>query len=491
MLRKPARIFDRDQEWSWLARFATDPAPGPRLGLVYGRRRQGKTLLVEAVCRQTGGMYHVALEHERALGLQAVGASVGEHRGLRAPLAFEDWVQAIDTVFALGEGGRPVTVVLDELPYLVAQDRSLPSIIQRAVDQATSGDTSRTRLLLCGSAVSVMEQLRIGSAPLFGRATLDLMLHPFDYRTAAAFWGIADRPELAFLVHAVLGGTPAYRTFARRRVPSSLRGFDAWVREVVLDPSGSLLTEPRTLLAEEPTLSDRALYHSILAAISRGRTRTSEIASVLQRPQTALAHPLRVLEEIRLIERQEDALRKRRASYRITEPIVRFYHAVLLPHTQAVGLDRAADVWPAATGASFSSLVLGPHLEDLARRWTARHADREMLGGWPHVVAPTVVHDPTARTSYQVDIVVLPTPGGPPTALAIGEARWSARPIGLGELERLERIRGLMAERGQADGAGTRLLLFGAHGFTAALTRRAADRPDVELVDLERLYAGD
>jgi hypothetical protein len=52
--------------------------------------------------------------------------------------------------------------------------------------------------------------LLAGHAPLRGRASLELLVHPFGYRDAARFWGAAD-PELAALLHSVVGGTPAYR----------------------------------------------------------------------------------------------------------------------------------------------------------------------------------------------------------------------------------------------------------------------------------------
>jgi hypothetical protein len=42
-LAKPDEMFDRTREWSALDRFATDQGSGATLGVVSGRRRQGKT----------------------------------------------------------------------------------------------------------------------------------------------------------------------------------------------------------------------------------------------------------------------------------------------------------------------------------------------------------------------------------------------------------------------------------------------------------------
>ncbi|MBO0815945.1 MAG: hypothetical protein J2P30_12510 [Actinobacteria bacterium] len=58
--------------------------------------------------------------------------------------------------------------------------------------------------------MTVMGQLLAGQAPLRGRASLELPVRPFGYREAAAFWGVND-PQLAVLLHAIVGGTPAYR----------------------------------------------------------------------------------------------------------------------------------------------------------------------------------------------------------------------------------------------------------------------------------------
>ncbi len=485
-LQRPSRIFDREAEWASLSGFLSDGGQGPRLGIVFGRRRQGKSLLTRSACLAAGGLYHVALEQESSLALRALGEDVARAQGLPAPLALPDWEAAMDAVFALGST-RPYPVVLDEFPNLLAGDGRLASIIQRAHDRATFDRSSRLRLILCGSAISVMERLMTGSAPLFGRAVLQMLLHPFDFREAAAFWGLSEQPRLAFRVHAILGGTPAYRSFAAERSPSSQRTFDGWVRDVVLDPRGTLVREPQILLAEEPGVSDRALYNSILAAIANGRTRPGEIASTLARPQTALAHPLRVLEELRLVRKTEDALRERRASYRILEPLVRFYHAVLSRHVRSHGLEQVAEAWPKATAAGFSSLVLGPHLEDLAREWTLRHASERTLGGRPAHVAPTVVNDPTRKAKHELDVVALDDRGH---ALAIGEAKWrEVGRVGIEELRRLEEVRSLLVARDLAS-EDTRLLLF-APAFTPGLVGTADARTDVELVDLDRLYGGD
>ena len=63
---RPIDLFDREREWADLSAFVSDPAPGLRLGIVYGRRRQGKSFLLRRLAAATGGFYYQALEHEPA-----------------------------------------------------------------------------------------------------------------------------------------------------------------------------------------------------------------------------------------------------------------------------------------------------------------------------------------------------------------------------------------------------------------------------------------
>jgi uncharacterized protein len=161
-------------------------------------------------------------------------------------------------------------------------------------------------LLLCGSAMSVMGQLLAGQAPLRGRASLELLVSPFGYRDAARLWG-ADDPELAVLLHAVVGGTPAYRReFVAFDAPDGRDDFDSWVLRTVLNRQSPLFREARYLLAEETEIRDPGLYHSVLAAIASGNQTNGGIANYIGRKSADITHPLNVLEDAALITREPD-----------------------------------------------------------------------------------------------------------------------------------------------------------------------------------------
>src|SRR6202050_3580298 len=222
---KPPHLFGRDTEWTGLVAFATDARPGATLGVVSGRRRQGKSYLLQAMATALGGIYFPALELTETVSLRLFADELIRFSGSPVP-PFRDWLDAIAYLCRLA-GDRVVPVVIDEFPSLVKASPGLPSIIQRELGPGGSGAASRVRLLLCGSAMSVMAGLLSGRAPLRARAGLELIIQPFGYRDAARFWGITD-PRLAVLVHSVAGGTPAYRReLVREDTPAGLADFDA------------------------------------------------------------------------------------------------------------------------------------------------------------------------------------------------------------------------------------------------------------------------
>ncbi len=121
----------------------------------------------------------------------------------------------------------------------------------------------------------------------------------------------------------------------------------------------------------------------------------------------------------------------------------------------------------------------------------------ETVGGRASRVQPATVRCPDATCparEHGIDAVVIEVrPNEPDRVLAIGEAKWRTAPVDVDvdELTRLRHIRSVLPSSvlpGSPD--DVKLLLFSRAGFTPALTVAAAAAPDVELVDLDRLYTG-
>jgi len=481
-------LYDRTTEWRELSEFAIAAERGATLGLVYGRRRQGKTLMLELLTEAHGGFMFTALQQSSAQNLRDLAESYARFVGVPGA-AFGGWREATDALLGLGErSDQPVPVVLDEFPFLLESERSLTSIVQTALSpRSRARRESQARLILCGSALTTMRGLLGGSAPLRGRSALELMVHPFGFRDAAGFWGLERDPDLAFRVHALVGGTPAYREMCVD-APSDTRDFDAWVAHRLLNPAGAMFREGNVLLHEQSEVGDPTLYYSVLAAISRGAHRRGQIAAALGRKDSALTYPLVMLEHTLLIERLEDALRERRPIYRIAEPAIRFHQLVIRPAEARLVRHAAEQVW-ADSADTVSSLIYGPHLEDLARDWCLSHAEPASIGGRASRAQPAVLACRGCRSSHELDVVaVAAQPAGADRIIAIGEVKSTTKRVDVNAVRRLDHIRDLLpADRIQGP---PRLLLFSRSGFTKDLHTIAGDRTDVQLIDLPRLYAG-
>jgi uncharacterized protein len=295
-LDKPMDVFDRDVEWADLIDFALSPRPGLRIAVVYGRRRQGKSYLLRRLSGAVGGLYHLATEQVEPVSLRRFGDSLATWAGLSAgAFGFGDWEQALLTAtetMAMPSRSRasrsgPPLLVLDEFPYLAQETPGLPSIVQALYDRLGPGageGTASFRLILCGSAISVMANLLSGTRALRGRAALELRVRSFGYRDAREYWGISD-PAAAFAHNAIVGGTPGYRELVQDpQVPEDPAQLGGWLARNVLRPSMPLFDEARRVVHEDPRIRDTAAYSSVLAAVAAGESSPTKIGGLLGRP---------------------------------------------------------------------------------------------------------------------------------------------------------------------------------------------------------------
>ncbi|MEW1842686.1 ATP-binding protein [Nonomuraea angiospora] len=474
---KPAHVFGRDREWAGLVRFATSPSPHVRLGMVSGRRLLGKTYLLDALTREVGGFFFTAADETETAALTRFGQALAPRTG-GGRLTFATWNEALERLLSVVPEGL---VVIDGFPHLSRVSPSLPLLIQHHLDPRGLARQGKTRLLLCGSAPGAVGRNMAGNAPLCGRASLDLVVRPMDHKASARFWDFDDH-RLAVLVHSIVGGIPAYRReFVAGDVPESGEDFDAWVVRTVLNPASPLYREARYLLAERVDVRDRAIYHAVLGAIAAGNAPRGGIANHIGRKSTDIGHPLSVLEDSQLIAREEDAFRKGRSLYRICEPLIVFYEAVMRREWTRLERGRTEAAW-SNSRATFLSQVVGPHFEALCREW-AMFAEEEVFGELPGRVAAGAVADPHNRTQIQVDVAVLAQeePGRPQRILSLGEAKWD-KVMTAGHVDRLRRARDLLSVKGY-DTRDTVLACYSGAGFHD-------DIPEgVRRVGLKELYA--
>jgi len=238
---------------------------GFQMAVIYGRRRVGKTTLIDEFVKDKRVLYFTAQQKTSHQNLELLSAATYAAFSLPATLpAFASWNDALR--FVVERVGKeppdtPLVIVFDEFPYAAEADPSLPSTLQATIDHGLK--QTDTKLILCGSNEGFMESRVLGSkSPLYGRRTMQMRLNPFDYLDAARMLpGVP--PEELVIYYATFGGTPYYLS----QVDLS-RTYEENVRELFFDRLGLLYEEPLMLLRQE--LFEPASYNSILRAIAGG-----------------------------------------------------------------------------------------------------------------------------------------------------------------------------------------------------------------------------
>jgi uncharacterized protein len=416
------RLIDREYELAALADTAARAASGaPQLVVVWGRRRVGKTFLLSHFAKDRRAVFFGATQQAQAVELarliDAVRRGLGEQTADLAGGGFSGWEAALRFFVALA-GEQPLTVVLDEVPYLVASTPGFASIVQAVWDHLPAG--TRLTLVLCGSAIGMMEAMIGARGALRGRPTLTLRLSALDPVHARAF--IPALEPAAFIeAYAACGGYPLHLL-----AWDPDRSTDANLLRLAGAAGGILLEDAASMLAEE--LTHAGGYTRVLAAVGRGRTRFAEIAA---ESGQRVERPLEILIRAGLISRAlpVGAPRGARASYEIADPYLAFWFGVLysdIPQIEAgqgsAVLTRKNPSWRRHLGAVF---------EDLARSHATRLAARRQLP------SDLVIDRWWASSGEPCEVDVLGLRGA--RAVLLGEARWQARPLGERDLAQLRR----------------------------------------------------
>jgi uncharacterized protein len=399
-------FLDRQEEAARFRRLI-DRAEGS-LGVVYGRRRCGKSRLLREILPPERAVYYVGDDREASLQRASLAVEIGRFLPGFERVTYPDW----DALLARWwQEARPGTVLaLDEFPSLVAVAQELPSLLQKHLDREGARGI---HLLLSGSSQRMMQGLVLDrTAPLFGRASEILKISPLPAGWIEEALDLPS-PEGAIEAYAVWGGTPRYWELAGDH--PDLR---TAIRSLVLSPLGVLNEEPTRLLLDD--MRDTTQAASILSLIGQGCHRISEIAARLGKPATALSRPLQRLQDMDLVTRElpfaEEPRGGKRTLYKISDPFLRFWFRYVDVNRSRLGAGQVAaveeeigqrlghhvgEIWEELARASAPLLQPGGKTWGPAGRWWGPGLDRQPL---------------------EVDLVAQSSDGG---SVLVGEVKWA------------------------------------------------------------------
>lgn len=438
--------------------------------VVYGRRRVGKTALINEFCKGKPTIFFSALNASSQENLEALSKAIYEkdHPGADTAPVYPSFDAAFSEITRMAEEERLVFVI-DEYPYLAKANKSISSRLQHIIDHTWKN--GKLFLILCGSSMSFMEYQVLGyESPLYGRRTGQFKIQALTYKELTAF-NPTLTPEQQAFIYGITGGIPHY--INKLDVENDV---DEALKENLFNTSSYLFEEPENLLKQE--LREPAIYNSVITAIAGGASRSNEIATKVGIESPICAKYLKVLLDLGILIKQTPVTEKpgKKTVYAIGDNFFRFWYRFVPQNTSAISAGRIERIYDAVIKKYYSD-YMGLIFEQMCREYLFQYAEDVSvvlsdIGQWWGT-------DPKAKKEVQIDIVGTPAEGN---EYVIGSCKYRNTPVGVDELELLKHYAEVFGK-----GEKYHYYIFSKAGFTQGL-QELADKGEVKLVTLQDMY---
>lgn len=373
--------------------------------LVYGRRRVGKSELLKQALRetQTRSIYYECKQTTEKNNTESLCEIIAQAFHL-PPLAFRNAEELLRFLFRQAEQENLI-VVLDEYPYLRHAVQGMDSILQSLVD--TYRDTSRLKLVLCGSYVDVMQSLLEPANPLYGRVDRTIVLRPMDYYESALFYPDFS-PEDKVRLYSVFGGIPYYN----RLIDPSLSVRENII-ELVASPGARLENEVSMYLRSEVSRIVNA--NEVFETLAKGFYRFSDILSqshVSSSP--TLVDVMDKLIRMELVKKEapiNDEGNRRKSGYVICDPLSLFYYRYCFRYASQLQIMDPDAFYDVTVRDDFETWYVPRGFEEICRQYLIR---QNLAGRLPvpfTKIGKYWYDDPKNRSNGEFDLVTLDEKG--------------------------------------------------------------------------------
>jgi len=428
--------------------------------VLYGRRRIGKTSLLKhwGETHKAPSFYWTGYRTTSEQLLESFSARLaGITPGVSTDFTFKNWEAALVHLFKLAEK-KAVIAVIDEFPYLVEMEPSIPSLLQRLWDE--QAPKSRLILALCGSHYHMMhEEFASSRKPLYGRASRHIILEEIAPSELNLFLPRYSSEQIVE-TYGVTGGVPAYLELWDDSRPVMHN-----IKDLLLRPATFFSQEAILLIQDE--IAEPRTYLGILQALGSGFKTPKQIADASGLHLNHIGKYLATLVNLRFVRRvlsedSENRRTSRNSKYEICDPYLRFHFQFLYPYPDMRQFDGGG--WLAErVKEQFASFIGKTSYEELARRHVQRMGDAAELSFHPQYVGRAW------NRAVELDLVAI---NWQDKSVLYGECKWTSKKMSGKDLdslkersEKLTKLKGFKAQ----------YVLASKSGFTAALTRKLPD----------------
>jgi hypothetical protein len=370
--------------------------------VMYGRRRVGKTTILQEFSKANNAILFPAQEKNDALNLREFSQIVQMHFDNRFIASFENWGSAFD--YITEKATDKITIIIDEFPFIAYANPSIKSILQHTIDYKWKNNRN-IFLILCGSTVSFMESEVMGKkSPLHDRQTSSLEIKPFDYLESSLFFpSFTDEEKL--LAYGILGGVPRYL-----EAFDGEKSIEANIYEKILKNGSYLHEEPLNLLKAE--LRETNIYNSILSSIANGKNRVTEISDFIHEDASKVSKYLLTLQNMRLVDKTVpcgEQKNSRKAIYVINDNFFKFwfrYEFTDNVYYEMLGADKAAKEI-----VSDLSNHMGGIFENICKEYLIRAVKAGKLPFIPYHIGKWWGNNPAIKAQDDVDVLLIDKTG--------------------------------------------------------------------------------
>lgn len=434
-----------------------------QMAVFYGRRRVGKTTLINEFCKGKKAVYFVGIESTEKENLEFFSKAVWQTMAPGMSMgSFTSFSNLLEYIAAEAERDRLI-LVIDEYPYLAQAYPAISSVLQACIDRHMK--KGKLFVILCGSSMSFMEHQVLGyKSPLYGRRTAQFKILPFHLWDAMKMIP-GFSPEDQALLYGVTGGIPEY--LSRIRTDWSV---EKNLTDLFFTSSGRFFEEPSNLLKQE--LRDPSTYNAILTAVADGKTKLNEIATTVGIASGGCSNLLSSLIELGLVRREIPVTEtsSRKTIYGIEDQMFRFWYRFVGTNTNLITAGYGEQVFRNEVKEQLSDFM-GSVFEKICRDWMIKEAGENRLPFCFSQIGRWWGGNPQTKKQEEIDILAISG-----SSVMIGECKWQNEPVSQNVLDNLLRRGTLFSYERKY------YFLFSKNGFTKGCMEAAQKYDEVRLV---------
>jgi AAA+ ATPase superfamily predicted ATPase len=457
------RFINRDKE---LATLNTEYNKSETsLVVIYGRRRTGKTTLINQFLKNKKSLYFFADTQKEIDQITRFKNQIAEafNDHLIKEMNIKSWDVVLEYFAKSLDDNERFVLAIDEFQNLVKSNKNFSSIFQRIFD--TVFRNKNVTIVLCGSLISMMYSETLAySSPLYGRRTAQIRLKEIDFSFYNEFYPNLSKINL-IEYFSVTGGIPKYIEQFNQN-----QDLFTTIKQEILDNNKFLYIEPRFLLREE--VSDVSTYFSILSTIAAGNHKLNTITSRLSVQANNLTPFIKKLIDLDIIEKEVPVTeynpqKSKKGLYFIKDNFIRFWFNFVFPYQSYLEQNKFEFVERKIS----SDFIY--HISNVFE-----NLSRNLIYNL-ELPFPAIKCGRWWNKNEEIDVVALSNADD----ILFGECKWSNKHVGLSVLKKLQEKSKLV--KWGSKNRNEYFCLFSKSGFSDDLVEFSNQNGNVILVGVE------